>query len=379
MTAMLRFNRSSNAYLTAWPAAVTVVGLAMGLAACPSSDTGVPDEALGGLVIAPENQPREIDMERLRQHPDELIRAAQLTHVQVGARLGSHRFAGSVKIEVKEGDAIVESLAVQTHIDLAADGGYRAISENSRDYGREVIFKDGSLYLAPRYSRFHKRAPENASEPAAIRSEMFSELAAHLELLQRGIDVEDRGTGPLSQPAGQPDAQSDAQSDAQAEGQPDTQADTQAAARTVRTIGIVKAPADRPVTAPEQMSQRKWRDTIAIAEASGEIAVDVQTGVVLHAEVRGGVTFERDGRRFTMTFDVAHDIADIGTDIAIAAPPDDRWVATPLRRKEVEMRDRLLKGIAPPTRKFDPKPAANGEKARGGTGAGKKTRQGGKK
>lgn len=331
MTAMLRSSRSTNWHLNN----ALCAGLIAALTGCPSGDGGVPDEALGGLVVAPANQERAIDMERLRKHPDELLRAAQLSHAQIATKLGSHRFTGSVKIEVKEDDAVVESLDVTTHIELAADGSYQARSENSREYGRQVIFKDGALYLAPRYSRFHKRAPESDAEPVEIRNDMYQELAAHLELIQRGINVEDRGSGRRDD------------------------------GRDVRTLGIVKAAADRPVSQPERLSQRKWRDAIAVTEASGELAVDVQTGAVLHAEVRAGVTFTRDDRRFTMTFDIVHDIADIGADIAIAAPPDDRWVPTPLRRTEVEMRDRLLEGIAPPTRKFEPKPAEDGDSAAG--------------
>jgi hypothetical protein len=43
-------------------------------------------------------------------------------------------------------------------------------------------------------------------------------------------------------------------------------------------------------------------------------------------------------------------LSGIGTAAAIAAPPEDEVVATPERLREVDDRDELLKGIAPPLR-----------------------------
>jgi hypothetical protein len=52
-----------------------------------------------------------------------------------------------------------------------------------------------------------------------------------------------------------------------------------------------------------------------------------------------------------MTFAVEHTIEAIGESAAITAPAAEKWVATPLRSREAEERDALLKGIAPATRK----------------------------
>lgn len=338
MTAIVRHSRS--------PFRLIACVCALVLSACSSGDSGVPDEELGGLVVAATGGDRAIDMERLRHHSDELVRAAQMPHARVGELISSHRYRGKVHLQVHEGAADsaepVEDLKLETTIELAADGSYRARSENSKEYGREVVYSDGWLYLAPRYSKFHKRAPESGTEPADIRSAMFSELGAHLELIAAGFDVEDQGSGESS--AGESTA--------------DESADT---ARAVRKLAIAKAESPRK-NSPETRKHRAWRASIDVTEASGELAVDTQTGVVLHGRVHGALTFQRDGREFTMTFDVEHDIVDIGADIAIAAPADDRWVATPLRRREVEERDRLLEGIAPPT----PKKKSNQSAAEGG-------------
>ena len=334
MTAML----NCIALARPWPGLL----LALSLAACSASDTGVADEELGGLVLASgaDNQP--VRLGRVGYDVAELGRVAHTSHERVGQLLGAHRYRSTSSIVVREGDAIVESLETDTFIELADSGDFRARNENSRDYGREVFFTGGFLYLAPRYSRFHRRAPERMAEPAQIRNQIYGDLGAHLELLTRGIEIEEQASGTRGE-TGDP--------------------------RQVRNITVKKSERTRPPARPTELRHRAWRDSIDVVEASGELALDEETGVVLHALVHGAVTFERDGRSFVMTFDVEHDIADIGAEIAIAAPPDDAWVATPVRRREVDERDRLLQGIAPPTRKVEPRKRSTTSASKPGKGS----------
>jgi hypothetical protein len=72
-------------------------------------------------------------------------------------------------------------------------------------------------------------------------------------------------------------------------------------------------------------------------------------------KLSGVVSFMRDGRRFAMKLSVHSEVSAIGTALAIAAPSADDVVATPERLREVDDRDFLLQGIAPPTHRKENK------------------------
>jgi len=87
-----------------------------------------------------------------------------------------------------------------------------------------------------------------------------------------------------------------------------------------------------------------------VEELAGEVVLDVEKGVPLSVKLVGAVGFARDGRRFRMRVSITAAIGPIGA-TPISAPPDGEVVATPERLREVDDRDYLLQGIAPPIRK----------------------------
>ena len=301
--------------IASWLAISAAALIAVG---CSGSSKGEPDQALGTLVqSAPE--PRPIDLDRAASDPDELLYAARMSHALVGDALGSHGFASKATIEVREGDTTVDTLVVDTTMSHDSGGGFRAVQNNSKDYGREVVYVGDYLYLAPRYGKFHRRRPEAADEPAAIRDQMFGDLAANLELLLSGVVV-------------------------------DTKGEVQHGGRTARLM-VISAASQLGQPATESKPQRAWRESVAVADASGEIVLDAESGAPLRATLSGRVDVVREGRQLTMVLAVEHEITDIGQAVAIAAPEPDNWVDTPLASIEVKERNALLKGIAPPIRK----------------------------
>ena len=52
-----------------------------------------------------------------------------------------------------------------------------------------------------------------------------------------------------------------------------------------------------------------------------------------------------------MTIDAKQRVEGIGSPVEIAPPPADRVAATPLRSREMDERETLLRGIAPPVRR----------------------------
>ena len=131
----------------------------------------------------------------------------------------------------------------------------------------------------------------------------------------------------------------------------DRQGPAQVAGRAGRKIAIKLSPS--PAKPPaETLAQRKWREKRTIEAVAGEVVLDADKGVPLSVKLAG---HRRLLARRPPVHDEARasssDVSGIGSRGAITAPPADEVVATPERLREVDDRDFLLQGIAPPLRK----------------------------
>ena len=286
--------------------------------ACGRSE-GVPDEQLGGLVIAPKTKAPPIDVARAGKDTKELGRALMLPYRDVITALGPHTYSISTSTVVEEAGKKVNELSDQTSISLGDKGAFSAVYTNSADYGREAMWVDGKLFLRPRYQRWHGRAPEHPDEPNQIRDSFFVPIAATWELLAPGAELTDQGT-------------------------------VQVAGRTGKKIAVKLSP-DPAKPQAEMLTQRKWREKRSIEAVSGEVVLDPDKGVPLSVKLSGTIVFTRDGRRFTMKVSLDASAREIGKAVAVAVPPPDQVVSTPERLREVDDRDFLLQGIAPPLRR----------------------------
>ncbi|HEY0189596.1 MAG TPA: hypothetical protein VGC42_00645 [Kofleriaceae bacterium] len=297
--------------------------LALCMAACGRSQ-GVDDRDLPGLVIEAKKTEAAIDVGAAAKDPAELGRALARPYRATVAALGPHGLAINSTTTVDEAGKTVSDLSDHAQIDLGAGGAYHAVYTNSADYGREAIYipaasAPGMLYLRPRYQRWHARAPEAADEPLALRDQYADAIAATWDLLAPGAELSDAGPVTIAGRAG-------------------------------RKIAVKRAPT--PAAPPaEPLAQRKWREGRSIDAVSGEIVLDADKGVPLAVTLTGIVGFSRDGRRFVMKLSVDSTISGIGAPAAIAAPADSEVIATPERLREVDDRDFLLQGIAPPLRR----------------------------
>jgi len=302
-------------HLAPLSALLAVVAGASAAAGCGSGD-GRPDEELSGLVHAPKPTGDSIDVGRASRDITELLRAAALTHGQVGALLGAHTVTGRSHTEVHEKGAVVETIEDEIGIEFDAKGNFHAQLDNSKEYGRDVYFVDGWLYLRPRYGKFHRRQPNDDGEPARIRGEVYGSVAAALDLLAPGMTLADGGA-------------------------------IQVAGRSGRLVKISTAREPRKPP-PQPLVQRKWRETAAVREATGELILDAKTGVMLRAQLKGAVSFQRDGRAFEMRLDTRHELGTFGSVEEVEAPAADLVVVEGDPRHELDERDSLLEGIAPP-------------------------------
>jgi hypothetical protein len=292
--------------------------LALCAAACGRSQ-GVSDQDLPGLVVEARQAEPPIDVDRAAKDPAELGRVLARPYRVMLAALGPHVIAVNSAITVEEAGKPVSDLSDHAQIENGDDGSYRAVYTNSADYGRETTFIDGKLYLRPRYQRWHARSPEAPDEPAALRDQYVDPIAATWDLLAPGAELTDRG--PVT-----------------------------VAGRAGRKISVQRSP--EPSKPPaEPVTQRKWRESRSVDAVSGEVVLDTDKGVPLAVKLTGSIGFSRDGRRFAMKVSVDSVISRLGSAAMLAVPADADVVATPERVREVDDRDYLLQGIAPPLRR----------------------------
>lgn len=279
---------------------------------------GVDDKELGNLVIAPAVSSEPIAVSRAAAEPAELSRALVQPFGLVITALGAHKTELAQTTVVEEAGKVTSELAENTVIELGDKGEYRGTYTNSADYGREVIFDGTSLYLRPRYQRWHQRAPESPKEAGEQRDKFYAPIAAAWELVAPAVELIDKGNATV-------------------------------AGRSGRKIEIRKAPKPAP-NPPEKLVQRKWREARVIEEVSGEVVLDAEKAVPLSVKLAGTISFMRDGRRFQMKVSLDTKIASVAVS-SIVPPEKTEIVATPERLREVDDRDKLLEGIAPPSRK----------------------------
>lgn len=303
------------------PHAISSLLLASGMlgAGC-GRDGGVPDSELGELVVAPKLADHPIEVEKAATDPAELGRAIALPHHKFAALVGPHRLRISSSFEVSEAGKIVDQLTDEISLDFDSPASWHGTSNNSADYGRETIFTGGALFLRARYQRFHQRLPTNDAEPAALADRFFDAGAATWDLLSPAIAVADKGAAT-------------------------------AAGRPARKISLGDERSPRK-PARETLTQRKWRESRTVQGVEGEALIDAETGAPLALELRGTVSFMRDGKAYSMRVSVKSEVTQLGRP-AISAPDPAEVVQTPGRMHEVDERDRLLERIAPPLRGAD--------------------------
>jgi antitoxin component of MazEF toxin-antitoxin module len=329
-------------------AAAALIALASCRGSGSDSDTADDEHSddFGGLITSADPDDA-VDVDRAATDPVALVRALRLPHHRVAELLGPHVFhaTSSVDVAVAGGEGVgapAEKLDVTARIEYADATRFHAVVENSADYGREIILSDGHLYLRPRYGAFHRRAPENEQEPAGWRDDIFSELSGHLQLFATGLAVRDGGA-------------------------------IDVAGRPARRIELSRASEPRQVRVGAS-PQRAWRSSAEVESLSGEILLDSQTGVPLRARIEGVVNARRDERPVRIHVIVEHAIEAIGQPVTITVPPEEEWVSTPVRSRELKEREHLLEDIAQPAR---PAPTPENTSTGAGTGAGSEAAGGG--
>jgi hypothetical protein len=284
------------------------------------------------LLSAADPSAEKVDVAAAAKDPEALRRLLNRPHRAAAQALGAHRFAGKSTMKVTENGAEVESLSIEESAERSAEGDFHTLLKNSRDYGREVFWSGGQLWLRPGFGKYHRRAPAADDEPARLLDEAVASLAADYDLVADGAALTDGGSTNLNGRAG-------------------------------RKIALSLAPKARAHRA-EDLPQRAWRQEVSVLSLSGELIVDEATGVLLDGKLEATLRFVKQGHTYDMAITAQHAVSDVGGAITITPPAEADSVATPGRSSEVDEREDLLKGLAPPARRG---PAAASETKSGET------------
>ncbi len=295
--------------------AVLVLACASGLS-CSKDNEPEPD--LGGLLHAAPG-PSAPNIEEAREDVPALESAVGYPHHLVAKALGAHRVRSKFETSVTSGGQSVDTLTSTLELLYDSSSSFSLRRSNDKDYGRDVIFNGTDLYLRPRFGKYHKRAPEAATEPIAVLDQMLSAPSAQLALVAPGAAVK-------------------------------RSRDELVSSRAAIIIELEKASSPRK-RAEEPTKQRKWRESATTESITGSIALDKETGVLLSAKIESVVSYTRDGQNFRMALSIDHQVVDIGTAETITVPEEGETVAAPRLLAELEERESLLRGIAPPARR----------------------------
>lgn len=228
---------------------------------------------------------------RAARDVDALARALARPHPPYAESLGAHRIEDRAELRLRSGDAEIESLAVERDIAFAKGQRFRAHSENSAGYAREIVVADGALYTRSGYGPFHMRPPESEGEARELAEELTSSPQAYAGALLPGAAIAgtrdvsrgDREGLAIALEAGAPGAESD--------------------------VGL-----------PDQRAE--------VEDVSGELVLDVQTGALLSADVSGSLRLVRASRQIVLDVAFSRELESAADAHTIDAPEGDEVVTT---------------------------------------------------
>lgn len=251
-------------------------------------------------------KPERVSADRAAESGADLVRATQTPHHVLWQAVGPHRI--EMKSTMKITGASAETLDEDFALAIDGNGAFTLLHNNSRDYGKDVVFVGPDLYIRPRYGKYVHR-PAEQGEGERLRDETYGALAAYLEVV--GFALEPRAE------------------------------DVQVAGRAAKKLTLSLG-AGKPASQPEAHPERKWRETVTPGVIDGVIVLDEKTAAPLSANLHIAYKFVRDGAPVEVDLTLTMDVKDIGTAQKIAAPAPEAFVEVPVRARPMVERDELL-------------------------------------
>ena len=213
---------------------------------------------------------------------------------------GGFTMTGKARMALEEKAAVIESLDEETRLERTAAGVLHGVYGNSRDHGREFFADGTTLWIRPRFGKFHRRPLGGPDEAPRLVAETWGTLAAQLELVLAGCTLEHGGH------------------------------------RVTLARGDGK------------LAGAGWREGARLESVSGVLELD-DDGVLVSGRLDAVVVFRRDGKPLTMRLFAEQSRGPAAA--AVTLPAEEDSAPTPVVSTEFADRAWLLSGIAPPPRK----------------------------
>ena len=298
------------------------LGVVASLAACQRPD----DDGLGL------DRPRASERAPITE-PAGLVAALGQRGSLLDGVLGARGFDLARTFELTQGQA-ADKVEELIHFDSDGKGGFhlvheigrpsamalapaRSDSDPTRDkvdtsaQGMEAVALGGKVYVRPRFGHFVARRPE-AGELDRLREIAEQQLGDDLEVLQPWLVIADAG--------------------------PHT-----GTSRKTRKLSLTKR-ASAETGPPASDARQGWRAGVKVAELTGELDVDAETGAPVSGHVETRYEIPREGGAVTVKLALK---LTARAPQAITIP--DGAAAAPTRAHPMVERNQLLQGLAPPS------------------------------
>jgi len=274
------------------------------------------DRAAKKRIFSPEDPPRvvasakeKLNAGSLGSDPALARRVLRMDAAETTERLGAHRYQAAVKFEWGTRGNQLELTENRT-LEAGAggvSGDFHAVVGNSHDQGMDVIRVHGDVFARGKYGPYRQRLRDRGMAER-VREEVFGALRDFDSLFLGRLKLE---------PYGQ------------------TTSDGRSAQRYRVTLGpavqlasanaaALPAPLE-PKGGPDgaTLNRRRFADKREPQEISGEIWVDDETAVVLHAKLEGRIKVPAEGEQGKEAFvrlTLDSGVSDIGRDLSLHAP-----------------------------------------------------------
>ncbi len=298
------------------------------LASCPTAE----DAEAKARIFGPEEPPKSERLAKETLDPDGLAtdpamrrRILRMSAAEVRHRLGDFQAVTEVEFVWTRGRDRI-SLSERAELDQASSGDFRVKIDNDQDFGMELRYVDGVVYVKSRHGKFRERRSDRAGHEA-WREEALAQLRTFFELFDGKVSLANVGTGSRH---------------------------GRGVVRYAVALSEESDPALLPDPKPDWASHPVYpkngpdpalRHRMAVFEAArpesvrGEIQVDRLSGVVVAFDLEGRLSVpsqDEDAAEAGLTLRIERDVRDIGRrpeiDVPEHAPfaPRPRAVKDPL-------------------------------------------------
>ncbi|MBK8481386.1 MAG: hypothetical protein IPL40_09470 [Proteobacteria bacterium] len=304
------------------------------VSACGSRAVSV--SAPPGEVLATPHAADAGPAPRPDETPAQLWAALRQPFSAFARQLGPHRLRiHSRLVRTVPGRPVVE---VAQTVELSLDAGGRLwVRKDTHDqYGLELRWLDGWLYLRQRWNRFLRRRASDRQEPWRLADRAYGLLSDDLELLERFVALD--------------------------------------SARAVTVLGraawqVALRRAEHPPAAfvggvgrSASAAARRWRRSVQVELLSGSVSLDRATGAPMLARLRARCSFTLPAGRAGPTgipapagagaargrldLELEQSITELGRAGVVAAPPAEEVVAA-VRGRRLELERQMVLGERP--------------------------------